>query len=98
MTIAVGGGTLGYPQEAVGFRNDFVVFQVTNSNATQISRFGDYLSNRLVPSDTDRFGTEVYDVRLNAVPPGGTATCAAVGCLANMRYVEYQRPPFVPPR
>ena len=42
MTLAVGGGTLGYPQQAVGFRNDFVVFQVTNSDATQISRFGDY--------------------------------------------------------
>ena len=27
MTLAVGGGTLGYPQQAVGFRNDFVVFQ-----------------------------------------------------------------------
>lgn len=98
MTLAVGGGTLGYPQEAVGFRNDFVVFQVTNSDATQISRFGDYFSNRLVASDTVRFGTEVYDVRLNAVPPGGTATCAAVGCAANMRYVEYQRPPFVGPK
>jgi hypothetical protein len=98
ITLAVGGGTLGYPQEAVGFRNDFVVYQITNSNATQVSRFGDYFSNRLVPSNTVRFGTEVYDVRLNAVPPGGTATCAAVGCAANMRYVEYQRPPFVGPR
>ena len=98
MTLAVGDGTLGYPQQAVGFRNDFVVFQVTNSDATQISRFGDYLSNRLVTSDTVRFGTEVYDVRLNAVPPGGAPTCAAVGCAANMRYVEYQRPPFVGPK
>jgi hypothetical protein len=98
ITLAVGGGTIGYPQQAVGFRNDFVVYQVTGSNATQGTRFGDYFSNRLVPSDTVRFGAEVYDVTLNPVPPGSAPTCAVVGCQTNMRYVEFQRPPFVGPR
>jgi len=37
ITLAVGGGTVvGYPQFAVGYKDDFVVYQVTNSNATQL--------------------------------------------------------------
>jgi hypothetical protein len=40
MTVAVGGGIvgsggIGYPQNAVGFKDDFVVYQVTASDATQ---------------------------------------------------------------
>ncbi len=100
INLAVGGGTVGYPQMSVGFKNDFVVYQVTNSNAAQGSRFGDYLSARYIPgnvsgSDTT-FAAEVYDVILNPVPPGGTATCAAVGCVANPRYVQFGRPPPPP--
>jgi len=107
INLAVGGGTVGYPQMSVGFKDDFVVYQVTTSNATQVSRFGDYLSARWIPGPvsvpgfTDpsesQFGAEVYDVKLNPVPPGGTATCAAVGCVANPRYIQFGRPPFIPP-
>jgi hypothetical protein len=105
INIAVGGGTVGYPQMSVGFKDDFVVYQVTNSNATQVSRFGDYLSARWIPglvnvpggqSDT-MFGAEAYDVILNPVPPGGTATCAAVGCVAKPRYIQFGRPPSMGP-
>lgn len=95
ITLAVGGGTIGFPQFAVGYKDDFVVYQVTNSNATQISRFGDYVCNR--PIAGGLFATEVYDIVLNPLPPGVTSgTCATVGCTANMRFVEYGRPP-VPP-
>jgi hypothetical protein len=99
-TIAMGGGTFGYPQMAVGWQYLFTVYQVTNSNATQsfrsatgaiVSRFGDYLSARWIdgtPGGTD-FAAQVYDVILNPVPPGGTATCVAVGCVANPRYVRF---------
>ena len=86
ITLAVGGGTLGYPQFAVGYKDDFEVFQVTNSNATQTSRFGDYVCNRLIPGGL--FAAEVYDVVLNPVPPGGIT--------ANMRFVQYGRPPSTP--
>jgi hypothetical protein len=96
VALGVGGGTVGYPQFSVGFMNDFVVYQVTSSNATQISRFGDYLSARLIPG-TGRFAAEVYDVILNPLPPGTpSGTCATVGCAANMRYVEFGRPPLPP--
>ena len=105
INLAVGGGTVGYPQMSVGFKDDFVVYQVTNSNATQVSRFGDYLSARWIPGfvtvpggqSDSQFGAEVYDVILNPVPPGGTATCAAVGCVANPRYIQFGRPPFMGP-
>ncbi len=105
INLAVGGGTVGYPQMSVGFKDDFVVYQVTNSNATQVSRFGDYLSARWIPGfvpvpdgqSDSQFGAEVYDVKLNPVPPGGTATCAAVGCVANPRYIQFGRPPFMGP-
>jgi hypothetical protein len=92
ITLAVGGGTVGFPQSSVGYKDDFVVYQVTNSNATQVSRFGDYVCNR--PIAGGLFATEVYDVILNPLPPGVTSgTCATVGCTANMRFVEYGRPP-----
>jgi hypothetical protein len=97
INLAVGGGTVGYPQMSVGFKDDFVVFQVTSSNATQVSRFGDYLSARYIPGSDAQFGAEAYDVILNPVPPGGTATCAAVGCTANPRYIQFGRPPVKPP-
>jgi len=98
-SIAMGGGTFGYPQMAVGFKDLFVVYQVTNSNATQVSRFGDYLSARWIPDTPNGsdFAAQVYDVILNPVPPGGTATCAAVGCVANPRYVRFGLGPFIPP-
>ncbi len=99
-SIAMGGGTFGYPQMAVGFKDLFVVYQVTNSNATQVSRFGDYLSARWIPDTPDGsdFAAQVYDVILNPVPPGGTATCAAVGCVANPRYVRFGLGPFIGPK
>lgn len=96
ITLAVGGGTVGYPQEAVGYRNDFVVYQVTSSNATQTTRFGDYLSTRLIPGNGLFFAAEVYDVLLNPLPPGVTSgTCATVGCAARMRYVQFGRPAII---
>ncbi|MGZ5021815.1 MAG: hypothetical protein ACXWFY_04830, partial [Chthoniobacterales bacterium] len=84
-----------YPQFSVGYKDDFVVYQVTNSNATQISRFGDYVCNR--PIEGGLFATEVHDVILKPVPAGVTnPTCATVGCTANMRFIEYGRPPGPP--
>jgi hypothetical protein len=97
ISLAVGGGTVGFPQYSVGYKDDFVVYQVTNSNATQTTRFGDYLSNRAIAGGL--FATEVYDVILNALPPGVTSgTCATVGCSARMRFVQYGRPPAPPIR
>lgn len=99
ITLAVGGGTVGYPQNSVGYKDDFVVFQVTNSNATQTSRFGDYFCNRLIPSAGGLFAAETYDVTLNPLPPGvPSGTCATVGCTAKMRFVQYGRPPVAPPK
>jgi hypothetical protein len=98
INLAVGGGTVGYPQESVGYKDDFVVYQVTNSNATQISRFGDYLSARYIPGTDSQFAAEAYDVILNPLPPGVTSgTCATVGCTAQMRYIQFGRPPAPPP-
>lgn len=104
ISLAVGGGTIGYPQMAVGFKNDFVVYQVTNSDATQTfplsgggsgSRFGDYLSARpiamLAADGSSLFSSEVYDVTLPSGSPGGS-TCLTVGCTANMRFVQFGRP------
>lgn len=85
--LAVGGGTIGYPQFAVGYKDDFVVYTVTSSSATQISRFGDYLSVRPIPG-SQSFAAEVYDVLQNV--PG--ETCAMAGCRAVARYVEFGRP------
>jgi hypothetical protein len=97
IALAVGGGTLGYPQGAVGYMDDFVVYQVTASNATQISRFGDYFNARPVPGPVQLFATELYEVILNPPPPGTVnPTCATVGCSARMRFVEWGRP-FSPP-
>jgi hypothetical protein len=92
LTIALGGGTVGFPEMAVGFRGDFVVYQVTNSNATQTTRFGDYFATRRIPGS--RFlGSAVYDVTLNPLPPGVTSgTCATVGCTARARFVQFGRP------
>lgn len=104
ISLAVGGGTIGYPQMAVGYKNDFVVYQVTNSNATQTfttagggtcARFGDYLSARPIPvlaeDGSSLFSSEVYDVTLPSGSPGGS-TCLTVGCTASMRFVEFGRP------
>jgi hypothetical protein len=94
LTLAVGGGTIGYPQFAVGYKDDFVVFTVTNSTGVQSGRFGDYVPNRLVPSAGLFFGTGVYEVTLNPLPPGTTTgICATVGCTVRMRYVQYGRTP-----
>jgi hypothetical protein len=98
ITLGLGGGTIGFPQHAVGFKDDFVVYPVTASDATQVIRFGDYFSNRWIPG-TGRFATEVYDVLLNPLPAGVTSgSCSTVGCAATMRYVEYGRPPLPPIR
>lgn len=93
IALAVGGGTLGYPQFAVGFKDDFVVYQVTSSNATQVSRFGDYIPARNIPG-TGLFAAEVYDVLQNV----SGSNCAVAGCRAVMRYVQFGRPPFNEPR
>jgi len=97
INLAVGGGTVGYPQESVGFKDDFVVYQVTSSNATQISRFGDYLSARFIAGSDAQFAAEAYDVTLPAGSPSGS-TCATVGCTAQMRYIQFGRPPETPPK
>jgi len=93
MGLAVGGGTIGYPQFAVGYKDDFVVYTVTGSNATQTassggSRFGDYFSVRPVPG-TDSFGAEAYDVLQSTAGQ----TCRAGGCRAVARYGEFRRAP-----
>jgi hypothetical protein len=89
--LAVGGGTIGFPQFAVGYKNDFVVYTVTASNATQISRFGDYFSVRPVPGSAN-FAAEGYDVLQNVAGQ----TCAMAGCRAVARYVEFGRPESSP--
>jgi hypothetical protein len=92
ITLAVGGGTIGYPQFAVGYKDDFVVFAVTSSSGVQSGRFGDYVPNRLVPGAGLFFGTGVYEVILNPLPPGTTTgNCATTGCTVRMRYVQYGR-------
>jgi hypothetical protein len=86
--LAVGGGTIGYPQFAVGYKDDFVVYTVTASNATQISRFGDYFSVRPIPGSEDAgFAAESYDVLQNVAGQ----TCAMSGCRAVARYTEFSR-------
>jgi hypothetical protein len=87
MGVAVGGGTLGYPQYSVGYKDDFVVYLVTASNATQVTRFGDYFSVRPIAGTTD-FATEGYEV-LQAVPG---SVCAIGGCNAVTRYIRFGRP------
>jgi hypothetical protein len=93
MTLGVGGGTFGVPQMAVGFRDDFIVYPVTSSTGTQMARYGDYFCTRNIPGRA-LFATEVYDIILNT-PASATDTCATVGCTANVRYVEFGRPPPV---
>lgn len=78
ITLAVGGGTIGFPQFAVGYKDDFVVFTVTGSNGVQSGRFGDYVPNRLVPGPGLMFATGVYEM-----------TCSP--CNVRMRYVQYGR-------
>lgn len=98
-TLGVGGGTFGVPQHAVGFKDDFTAYAVTSSTGTQIVRFGDYFSTRVVPGQL-RFGTEVYDVRLPAGAAAGSACNALPAgsfCSTNVRYVEFGRPPPAPP-
>ena len=90
--LAVGGGTVGYPQFAVGYKDDFVVYTVTASNATQtapgVSRFGDYFSVRPIP-ESDGFAAEAYDVLQSTAGQ----TCVVGGCRAVARYVEFHRAP-----
>lgn len=98
-TLGVGGGTFGVPQHAVGFKDDFTAYSVTSSTGTQIVRFGDYFSTRVVPRRI-RFGTEVYDIQLPAGVPASSACNALPAgsfCTANARYVEFGRPPPEPP-
>jgi hypothetical protein len=95
INLAVGGGTVGYPQMAVGYKDDFVVYQVTQNNGTQRQpdghvRFGDYLSVRPIPANISRFGAAVYDVTLPSGAPSGS-TCLTVTCSANARFVEFGR-------
>lgn len=83
--LAVGGGTIGFPQFAVGFKDDFFVRIVTSSNAVQGTRFGDYLSVRPIPGSS-RFAAEFYD----------TLATSTGGARAVARYVEFGRPIQVP--
>jgi hypothetical protein len=94
LTVAAGGGTLGYPQFGVGYLNDGEVALLTASNTTQVpNRFGDYVNVRPIPGTLD-FATEIYDV-LQATPP---LSCGTGGCNAVMRYVRFGRPPPTPPK
>lgn len=79
--LAVGGGTIGFPQFAVGFKDDFFVRIVTAGNAVQSGRFGDYLSVRRIPNSL-RFAAEFYD----------TLSTTGGGARAVVRYVEFGRP------
>jgi hypothetical protein len=106
ITLAVGGGTVGYPQNSVGFKDDFVVFQVTSSNATQSfqnsngtsgARFGDYFAARYIDGSASQFAAEAYDVTLPAGSPSGS-TCISVGCTATMRFIQFGRPPPTQPK
>ena len=97
LSLFVGGGTIGYPRGVVGFKNDFVVYTVNDSDAAQGVRFGDYVNARPIPGTASRFGTQTYSVRLPAGSSAG-ATCATAGCSANMNYVEFERPPPDPIR
>jgi len=106
ITLAVGGGTIGYPQDSVGFKDDFVVFQVTSSNATQSflnanntkgARFGDYFAARYIDGSDAQFAAEAYDVTLPAGSPAGS-TCITVGCTATMRFIQFGRPPEIGPK
>lgn len=85
LVLAVGGGTIGYPQFAVGYKDDFFVQTVTTSDAVQPTRFGDYLSVRPIPGSL-RFAAAVYDTL--QTPAGGTR--------AAVRYVEFGRPEQAP--
>ncbi|MEZ5543133.1 MAG: hypothetical protein R3F42_14010 [Pseudomonadota bacterium] len=92
--LAVGGGTIGYPQFAVGYKDDFIVYTVTATTATQSflvdtdgdgvgdtarTRFGDYFSVRPIPGSVDAgFAAESYDV--------------VTGPSAITRYTEFSRP------
>lgn len=93
MGLAVGGGTIGYPQFAVGYKDDFTVYTVTASNATQTtagggSRFGDYFAVRPIPGSTG-FAAATYDVLQSTAGQ----TCQVGGCRAVTRYVEFRRAP-----
>jgi hypothetical protein len=104
MTLAVGGGTIGYPQEAVGIEGASFFPQVTNGNGTEFGiddpstgrgrfRFGDYFSTRPIPGGdlAHIFVTLTYDV-VRTLPPGVTSgSCAVTGavCAVNLRLVEF---------
>ena len=90
--LTAGGGTFTFPQYAVGFKDDFVVYSVTGSDATQGGRFGDYVNVRPIPGSDD-FGTLGYEVKLLG---GGGALCPGGVCDAIPRYVRFGRPPPPP--
>jgi hypothetical protein len=91
MGVTIGGGTLGYPQFSVGYKDDFVVVPVTASTATQGSRYGDYFNVRPIPGTRD-FASLAYEVVL-ATP--GTAGCPGGNCDTIPRYVRFGRPPVI---
>lgn len=92
LSLTVGGGTFQYPQFVVGYKEDFVVYTVTSSDATQGGRYGDYVHVRPIPGSQD-FGTMGYEVRLSA---GGSFGCPGGGCDAIPRFVRFGRPPPPP--
>lgn len=91
ITVSVGGGTIGYPQGTVGYKDDFVVYIMTGSNGSQMVRYGDYYATRPIPGGAHMFGTTLYDINLPGGSPAGS-TCSTVPCSAIARYVEFGRP------
>ncbi len=86
IALAVVGGAMGYPKFPVDFKDDSGVYQVTNSNATQVSRFGDYMRACNI-FGTPLFATGVHDGLQNV--PG--SSCATASCRTLMRYVQVGR-------
>lgn len=90
MTVSVGGGTIGYPQGTVGFKDDFVLYIMTASTGSQMARYGDYFDTRPIPGAAHMFGTTLYDITVPAGSAPGS-TCSTVACGSLVRYVEFGR-------
>lgn len=86
IALAVVGGAMGYPKFPVDFKDDSGVYQVTDSNATQVSRFGDYMRACNI-FGTPLFATDVRDGLQNV--PG--SSCATASCRTVIRYVQFGR-------
>lgn len=104
--LAVGGGG-GYPQFAVGFLYDWLVYSTTSSDATQswdctpsgaatksyCSRFGDYFNVTASqgPPIDGRTGYGYSALGYNVRASTAGKTCATGGCAASLQYVQFGR-------